>query len=148
MNDLELIEWVAEACVGDALPAGMSHGELFERLLALGAPVGQYTGRRHVDFGAAWDGPMVPPDQSVAGGKMVSVDDLVICEECLTFAAALVGLGDVSERDERIDRLNERLTATGQRLGKALEANEKLQAAFSAQEQVKRPPGRPRKSPE
>jgi hypothetical protein len=39
MNDLELIEWVAEACVGDALPAGMSHGELFERLLALGAPV-------------------------------------------------------------------------------------------------------------
>jgi hypothetical protein len=112
---------------------------------------GQYTGRRHVDFGAAWDGPMVPPDQSVAGGTMVSVDDLVICEECLRFAATLIGLGDVGERDERIERLNERLTDTGQRLGKALEANEKLQAAFTAQEQVlpvKRGPGRPRKNPD
>jgi hypothetical protein len=106
---------------------------------------GQYTDRRHVDFGAAWDGPMVPPDQSVAGGKMVSVDDLVICEECLRFAATLIGMGDVQERDDRIDRLNERLTDTGQRLGKALDALEKTKVALAANEQVKRPPGRPRK---
>jgi hypothetical protein len=107
---------------------------------------GQYTGRRHVDFGAAWDGPMVPPDQTVAGGKMVSVDDLVVCEDCLRFAAQLIGLGDVGERDERIERLNERLTDTGQRLGKALEANEKLREAISAQEHVEGPRrGRPPK---
>jgi hypothetical protein len=106
---------------------------------------GQYTDRRHVDFGAGWDGPMVAPGD-VAGGKMVAVDDLILCEECVTFAATLVGMGDVAEHEQRIDRLNERLTDTGQRLGKALDALEKLKTAVSAVEQVKRPPGRPRKA--
>jgi hypothetical protein len=105
---------------------------------------GQYPGRRHVDFGSAGDYGMVP-SQNVAGGKMVSVDDLVVCEECVTAAARVLGLGDVTEAEQRVDRLNERLTDTGQRLGKALEALEKLKVAVSAVEQVKRPPGRPRK---
>jgi hypothetical protein len=47
---------------------------------------GQYPDRRHVDFGSAGDYGMVP-SQNVAGGKMVSVDDLVVCDECLTAAA-------------------------------------------------------------
>jgi hypothetical protein len=37
------------------------------------------------------------------------------------------------------------LTDTGQRLGKALDALEKMKVAVNAVEQVKRPPGRPRK---
>jgi hypothetical protein len=86
------------------------------------------------------------PSQNVAGGKMVSVDDLVVCEECLTTAAAVLGLGDVTEAEQRVERLNERLTDTGQRLGKALDALEKTKVALAANEQVKRPPGRPRKA--
>jgi hypothetical protein len=105
---------------------------------------GQYPDRRHVDFGSAGDYGMVP-SQNVAGGKMVSVDDLVVCDECLTAAAAVLGLGDTTEAEQRIDRLNERLTDTGQRLGKALDALEKTKQAVHAIEQVKRPPGRPRK---
>jgi hypothetical protein len=105
---------------------------------------GQYPDRRHVDFGSAGDYGMVA-SQNVAGGKMVSVDDLIVCDECLTAAAAVLGLADVTEAETRVERLNERLTDTGQRLGKALEAIEKLKAAVSAVEQVKRPPGRPRK---
>jgi hypothetical protein len=77
---------------------------------------------------------------------MVAVDDLILCEECVTFAATLVGMGDVTEHEQRIDRLNERLTDTGQRLGKALDANEKLRDAIGAQEQVEGPRrGRPPK---
>jgi hypothetical protein len=41
------------------------------------------------------------PSQNVAGGKMVSVDDLVVCDECLTAAAAVLGLGDVTEAEQR-----------------------------------------------
>lgn len=106
---------------------------------------GQYTDRAHVDFGAGWDGPMVAPGD-VAGGKMIAVDDLVICDECLRYAAGLVGMGDTAELEHRVDGLNERLTDTGQRLGKALEAVEKLKAALSAVEQVEGPRrGRPPK---
>lgn len=106
---------------------------------------GQYTDRQHVDFGAGWDGPMVAPGH-VAGGKMVAVDDLIVCNECVRTAAALVGMGDTQELEQRVVGLNERLTDTGQRLGKALEAVEKLKAAVGAVEQVEGPRrGRPPK---
>lgn len=106
---------------------------------------GQYTDRVHVDFGAGWDGPMVAPGD-VAGGKMVSVDDLIVCDQCVQAAASLVGMGDTEELEARVVGLNERLTDTGQRLGKALEAVEKLQAAITAVDAVEGPRrGRPPK---
>jgi hypothetical protein len=50
---------------------------------------GQYPDRRHIDFGAYWDGPVFARDEGdVAGGAPIAVDDLVICEECLRAAAA------------------------------------------------------------
>lgn len=108
---------------------------------------GQYTDRTHVDFGSAGDYGMAAVE-GVAGGKLVSLDDLVVCEECLTAAASLIGLGDVEDAEERNRALNERLTDTGQRLGKALDAVNKLEQAVAALGEVKRPPGRPRKSPD
>lgn len=50
----------------------------------------------HVDFGAAWDGPMIPAPEGVAGGKLVSIDDLVLCAECVAEGARLLGLDDVT----------------------------------------------------
>jgi len=59
---------------------------------------GQYPQRRHVDFHSDYDGPTLPPDaENVAGGKFLSIDDLIICEECLSAAAALVGLASADE---------------------------------------------------
>lgn len=46
---------------------------------------GQKVGQLHVDFEAAWDGPILNDD-----GMRVSIDDLFICEECLRDAAALL----------------------------------------------------------
>src|SRR4051812_34743692 len=80
---------------------------------------GQYPDRTHVDFGSAGDYGMAHAE-GVAGGKMVSIDDLVVCEECLTAAALCLGLEDGTELRARLQSLNDRLTDTGQRLGKAL----------------------------
>jgi hypothetical protein len=51
---------------------------------------GQYPARAHVDFDAAWDGPVIGE-----GVTMHVIDDLVICDECIKTAARLIGYGDV-----------------------------------------------------
>ena len=51
----------------------------------------------HVDFGAAWDGPVVPGE----GVVQHVIDDLIICRRCLEEAGLLIGLGDVGKlKDE------------------------------------------------
>jgi hypothetical protein len=79
---------------------------------------GQYTERTHVDFGAAWNGPAFPDDGStgVVGGKVMTIDDLVICEDCLKIAAGLIGFEDpgdtrrhVAEAEQAAEELRERL---------------------------------------
>ncbi|UTI65615.1 hypothetical protein NBH00_05240 [Paraconexibacter antarcticus] len=66
---------------------------------------GQYPERRHVDFGAAYDGPTVEGDSPLAGVTTVAIDDLIICEECLCAAAALLGLRDDGETATEVERL-------------------------------------------
>jgi Asp-tRNA(Asn)/Glu-tRNA(Gln) amidotransferase A subunit family amidase len=104
---------------------------------------------RHVDFGAAWDGPMLPlpADANVVGVVGHSIDDLVLCEECIATAAKILGLEDVAlvraERDQletANDELHGRLRILEERCRQleGLRANDdRLAAAF-------RPPGRPR----
>jgi hypothetical protein len=65
----------------------------------------------HVDFGAYYDGPVLD------GAKHMQIDDLVICEQCLTEAASLVGL-------TRQEDLEERLKNAGQRLAESEARNE------------------------
>ncbi len=70
---------------------------------------GQYVDRRHVDFEAAWDGPVihdgVMTDEGVTNRIPVSIDELVICEECLTHGAKLLGLKDGQENVRLLDSL-------------------------------------------
>ena len=58
----------------------------------------------HVDFGAAYDGPMVPALEGATGVVGHSIDELILCEDCLTQAAKLIGLENagalVAERDQ------------------------------------------------
>jgi hypothetical protein len=109
---------------------------------------GQYPDRRHVDFGSAFEGPMMPASTEVAGGKPVSVDDVVICDECLGFAAGLLGLVDPEEvrsANEKLVASNEELT---ERLAGALAYINKLETSQEArrtlEETLNPKPRRPR----
>ena len=53
---------------------------------------------RHIDFQAAYDGPVIP------GGQPTPIDDLIICESCLRQAARLIGLQDWSDIHDRMAR--------------------------------------------
>lgn len=46
----------------------------------------------HVDFEVAWDGPVISLD-----GLRMTIDDLVICKDCLISAAGLVGMVDADD---------------------------------------------------
>jgi hypothetical protein len=75
---------------------------------------GQYSDRRHVDFEAAWDGPVfegegVHTGDGGARSKLpVGIDDLVICEDCLKSAAKLLGWAG-PKAQQKIDDLELRL---------------------------------------
>lgn len=61
----------------------------------------------HIDFGAAWDGPMLPALEGVAGATAHSVDDLVLCRDCIARAAALIGLSNHAELQAQLVELEE-----------------------------------------
>jgi hypothetical protein len=103
---------------------------------------GQYLDRKHVDFDAYYDGPVI----DTAGDIKVSIDDLIICDECLKNAGALVGLFPAED-----------LKTENQELGEALEAHEEHAKALEAlisdmentlskftSEKIQRPARRPR----
>lgn len=91
---------------------------------------GQYPERRHVDFGASYDGPVLD------GAKAMQIDDLIVCEECLSAAAALIGTSP--EQIERERQAKERAENTAQRLAGALDYIAKLEAAVAAKPTPKR----------
>lgn len=90
---------------------------------------GQHPDRRHVDFGAYWDGPTFP-DGEVAGGGTVAIDDLVICEECLRAAATELELTDADTRrhvlqiEGQVEDLRERLLGATDYIAKLEDAQE------------------------
>lgn len=63
----------------------------------------QKTEERHVDFESAYDGPYVP------GAPPVSIDDLVLCETCLTNGAREIGLGDVTAVEQELGQAQDAL---------------------------------------
>lgn len=78
----------------------------------------------HVDFGAYYDGPVLD------GAKAQQIDDLFLCEECLSAAAALV--------PSITGKLQEQIAALGERIADLQAANsgqaryiESLQAAVA-----------------
>lgn len=102
---------------------------------------GAKPGMRHVDMGAAWDGPMLEPLEGAVGVIGHSIDDMVICEECVKAAALLVDMvepadapdlvADLAEERERNERLHAELVAAEahvRRLEDAGASREKLAA--------------------
>lgn len=70
---------------------------------------------RHVDFDAAWDGPVLDHESGI---KQV-IDDLILCEECIGAAARLLGYVPASD---------DKMAAENQRLRTELTASRKARA--------------------
>lgn len=92
-------------------------------------------GKRFVDLGAAYDGPTFV---DAAGGRQ-SVDDNIVCEDCIREAARALDLAEhpVRETELRAERA-ERDVADWRRYAEGLE-----QLLAHRPEPKKRPPGRP-----
>lgn len=48
---------------------------------------------RHIDFEAAYDGPVINNEDNIK----VAIDDLIICEDCLVAAASMLGMVNSEE---------------------------------------------------
>lgn len=78
---------------------------------------GQYVDRRHVDFEVAWEGPtfnegIAGRDGEITNTIAVSVDDLIICEECMKAAGKLLDLEEsdvLLENMEQVERQRDEL---------------------------------------
>jgi hypothetical protein len=72
--------------------------------------------RQHVDFEAAWDGPVL---EGFERKDNIPLDDLIVCEECVREAAQLLGLtarGDLKALKEDNKRLEAELADARSRL--------------------------------
>ncbi len=78
---------------------------------------GQYPDRRHVDFGADWEGPAFK-DDSVAGGLWQHADNLILCEDCLERGIDALGF----QLDKRAGEQAKLLEAENQNLRDRLAA--------------------------
>ena len=87
---------------------------------------------RHVDFEAYYDGPVIN------GDIKVSIDDLIICEECMRAGAELLGyIKDDESRDlileyiDQVDKMDKQITQLEQ---------EKRDLIFTVEHVTKHPP--------
>jgi hypothetical protein len=83
--------------------------------------------KRYVDFSAFFDGPVF--SAPTEGGIRPVIDDLILCQDCITSAAELCGLGDVEAEREQVQTLRYDLEATREQLRLALEASASLEQA-------------------
>ena len=97
----------------------------------------------HIDFQVAWDGPVINHE-----GLRMSIDDLIICQECMLAAASLLGFCHEDNPDLQ-GRLQETLTTLGRKekelnynkgqvkkLQKELDVFKGKEAAFTAMEEA------------
>lgn len=112
---------------------------------------GQYTDRQHVDFGASYDGPVVDGESGIANHTTVAIDDLIICDECLSAAAALLGLTRDEDQAARTAELEAEVDDLRQRLLGAMDYIEKQDAEKASRgsllEALRGPEPEPEKKP-
>jgi hypothetical protein len=78
---------------------------------------GQYPDRRHIDFSAAYDGAVLNQKEVLESGVTpVQIDDLILCDECVRAAAALLGLVDPDD----LGRVNASVMEANEELGERL----------------------------
>jgi hypothetical protein len=84
---------------------------------------GQKPGHPHIDFESAYDGPMLDADNPRRG----HIDWLVLCDECIASAAAML-----PENTEVVERLREELAEARANLADADNYIDRLESAHEA----------------
>lgn len=95
--------------------------------------------QRHVDLDAAYDGPVLE------GSVRVAIDDLILCEECLTQAGRLIGLVDSSDQAAELERLRDQVAEQDDRLLRQKTYVDRLEAAVAAKPEPAKPAQRGRR---
>lgn len=108
---------------------------------------GAYTDRRHVDFEASYDGPIVEGGYAGEDGRVethipVSIDDLIICDKCLTDAARLIGLGDVERLTAQLADKERELAEKDHQLRNAGSEVQALKTVIALEKETGTPPRR------
>lgn len=101
---------------------------------ACSACYGQYVTRRHIDFESSWDGPVISEGIMGENGVIaqrvpVSIDELVICEDCLSAAARMLGMD--FKHAEKLKELRDAVQAAEER-ARGLEVHNQQMAAALA----------------
>jgi len=92
---------------------------------------------QHIDFEAAIDGPVLRPE-----GALLTIDDLIVCADCIREAAQLLAIDPQPMRELEIDRDHQRAQAAGWR-----EYALSLEETYGRRpEPLRRGPGRPPRS--
>lgn len=92
--------------------------------------------KRYVDFESSWDGPVFQDKVATGdGGEVtnlaVSIDELILCEECLTAAANALGFVLPDEQTDKIGELEGQLDNLRDRVLERDQYAERLQAALA-----------------
>lgn len=97
----------------------------------------------YVDFGTAYDGPVVSDPN--AEGNQVYIDKIVVCEHCVKQAARLLGLDHVERYQQELEALGENVVELQQELQTKDRAISDLTHTVGTliDHPVKRPSGRP-----
>jgi hypothetical protein len=113
-----------------------------QKIRLTGTPVacascyGQYIDRRHVDFGASTDGAVLAGPSNIAGGKGQSIDEVIVCDECLAAAAELIGLEEATPLHAEIEELQQTLDDLAERLALTTAYVETLERAAQSRERL------------
>jgi hypothetical protein len=113
-----------------------------QKIRLTGTPVacascyGQYVDRRHVDFGASTDGAVLAGPSNIAGGKGQSIDEVIVCDECLAAAAELIGLEEATPLHAEIEELQQTLDDLAERLALTTAYVETLERAAQSRERL------------
>jgi hypothetical protein len=106
---------------------------------------GARPGEKHIDFEAAYDGPVINSD----AGIKVAIDDLVICEKCLIAAASLIGLTNADELRAENEELGQSVEELSEQVSKRdniirdMESTQRNLMDEKIQKKIGRPKRRP-----
>jgi len=97
---------------------------------------GQYPERLHIDFGAAFDGPVLFGKD---GATLGQVDELIICDECLRAGADLLGLRSQGDLEAQVATLDAHAMTLAEKLAGAMVYIRKIEDAFAVRPEAPRP---------
>lgn len=102
---------------------------------------GQYPQRRHIDFESSWDGPVIKDGIMGENGEIsqrvpVSIDELIVCEDCIEAAAKMLGMS--KKHADKLRELETRVLQAEERALGLQVHNEQMAAALSTKPQRQR----------